>query len=71
MKLTDKISIPVFEYEKSNKELLQMRKEKLNLVNFKTSSLEQFKSLEDNRKDLIISQDKVTDLSIILYIPIN
>jgi len=40
MKLSDKIQIPVFEYEKSNKELLQMRKEKLNLVNFKTSSLE-------------------------------
>jgi len=40
MKLTDRIEIPIFEYEKSNKELLQLRKEKLNLINFKTNALE-------------------------------
>jgi hypothetical protein len=40
MKLTDNIDIPVYEYEKSNKELLSLRKEKLGLVNFKTNTLE-------------------------------
>jgi hypothetical protein len=35
MKLSDRIDIPAYEFEKSNKELLTLRKDKLNLVNFK------------------------------------
>ena len=56
----DNIEIPVIEYEKSNKDLINLRKDKLNLMTFKSNSLENFKNLENKRKLSIIARDKIT-----------
>ncbi len=46
-------------YERSNKELMALRKTKLDLINYKQITLQKFNSIENKRKSSILSEDKL------------